>query len=154
MQDGTTAEERRGLLKNILYGALALAALPLPWLGWKFLKPQVQRRKLAPLDIGAAADFSAGSYRRISYGDRPVGILRSAAGELRAFDLRCTHANCIVNWNRESEFVCPCHGGRFDAEGRVNLLPPEKPLLRLDIAEREGRVILRDEEYSTAADQI
>ncbi len=41
----------------------------------------------------------------------------------------CTHMKCIVAWNEsEKSWDCPCHGGRFDANGNVLNGPPVEPL--------------------------
>lgn len=58
-------------------------------------------------------------------------IVISYGGELRAFTAVCTHLGCLVKWEvGKSEFLCPCHAGRFDAQG-VNIAgPPPKPLKR------------------------
>ncbi len=52
-------------------------------------------------------------------------------GELRAFSAVCTHLGCLVKWKpAKGEFFCPCHAGRFDANG-VNIAgPPPEPLKR------------------------
>ncbi len=52
-------------------------------------------------------------------------------GELRAFSAVCTHLGCLVKWKpAKAEFFCPCHAGRFDANG-VNIAgPPPEPLPR------------------------
>ncbi len=56
-------------------------------------------------------------------------------GAVYALDGRCTHAGCRVQWvPRERELHCPCHGGRFDVEGRVLGGPPPAPLRRLPLA--------------------
>lgn len=56
-----------------------------------------------------------------------------AEGNPEVFSAACTHLGCSVNWEGESsEFVCPCHGGRYAADGRVVAGPPPEPLQRLE----------------------
>ena len=48
---------------------------------------------------------------------------------VRALSATCTHLGCQVRWDREkSRFLCPCHGGAYDAQGRVIAGPPPRPL--------------------------
>lgn len=42
---------------------------------------------------------------------------------------RCTHLGCTVNWREDAQaFICPCHDGKFGADGRVLGGPPPRPL--------------------------
>jgi cytochrome b6-f complex iron-sulfur subunit len=41
----------------------------------------------------------------------------------------CTHLGCTVAWNAQSQQVeCPCHGARYDLDGRVLKGPARQPL--------------------------
>ena len=41
----------------------------------------------------------------------------------------CTHLGCIPAYKvAEEEFLCACHGGKFDWAGEVTLLPPPRAL--------------------------
>jgi cytochrome b6-f complex iron-sulfur subunit len=63
----------------------------------------------------------------------PFVLVASASGAT-ALSLVCTHARCIVRWeDAEKRFLCPCHKGSFDAEGRVLSGPPPSPLRRLEV---------------------
>jgi menaquinol-cytochrome c reductase iron-sulfur subunit len=45
------------------------------------------------------------------------------------FDNHCTHLGCPYHWETsQHRFVCPCHGGQFDATGKVIAGPPPRPL--------------------------
>jgi len=76
--------------------------------------------------------------------DLTVRIFLSAVdGRLTAFSSVCTHLGCLVNWdNNKKEFLCPCHGGRFDINGGVIKGPPQKPLAKLPLEIKEGKVYI------------
>jgi menaquinol-cytochrome c reductase iron-sulfur subunit len=63
---------------------------------------------------------------------RIVYIQRDAAG-VRVLDSTCTHLGCRTRYDDATRhFVCPCHGGVYDAEGAVLEGPPPAPLRRLE----------------------
>ena len=48
---------------------------------------------------------------------------------VKALSATCTHLGCQVRWDRDKKrFLCPCHGGQYDAQGRVIAGPPPRPL--------------------------
>ena len=52
----------------------------------------------------------------------------------RAMSSTCAHLGCRVKWDTESKhFLCPCHGGVYDREGRVLAGPPPRPLDRIAV---------------------
>jgi cytochrome b6-f complex iron-sulfur subunit len=75
--------------------------------------------------------------------DTRVFIRQEPGGRLTAFSAICTHLGCLVNFNRiKSEFLCPCHGGRYDMDGKVVAGPPPAPLARLPLKVEHGRVMV------------
>jgi cytochrome b6-f complex iron-sulfur subunit len=61
----------------------------------------------------------------------PVLLIRDPndANGVVAVNPTCPHAGCAVTWNGDQgEFVCPCHGSRFDVAGAVVQGPASKPL--------------------------
>ncbi|WP_326663010.1 FAD-dependent oxidoreductase [Streptomyces canus] len=66
-------------------------------------------------------------------GDR-LAVYRDDEGALHAVSPRCTHLGCLVSFNgAEDAWECPCHGSRFDTNGKVIQGPATKPLERRDI---------------------
>lgn len=63
-----------------------------------------------------------------------AAVYRNEHGELHACAAACTHLGCIVHWNNsEKTWDCPCHGGRFEATGKVVNGPPTKDLPTLPV---------------------
>jgi len=47
----------------------------------------------------------------------------------KTFSNVCTHMQCDVHWDGSlQEFLCPCHGGLYNIDGRNVGGPPPKPL--------------------------
>ncbi|MGC8837500.1 MAG: ubiquinol-cytochrome c reductase iron-sulfur subunit [Anaerolineae bacterium] len=87
------------------------------------------------------ADLPPGGQVTISYAGRPALVRWSADGQVEALSLICTHLGCTVEWQEENQgFRCPCHEGKFDAEGRAIAGPPKLPLQRLRVR-REGDIL-------------
>lgn len=60
---------------------------------------------------------------------------------ISAFSPVCTHFGCLVNWdNNKRVFLCPCHGGTYDIDGNVISGPPQRPLMKLPLKIRDGKV--------------
>lgn len=84
--------------------------------------------------------LSPGGSATVAIGHIPVILVRRQEG-IVAFRAACTHLGCLVKWEAEGKrFVCPCHGGTFDAEGRVVSGPPAAAL-RKCLVEIKGDVV-------------
>jgi Rieske Fe-S protein len=72
---------------------------------------------------------------------------RDQPEKFRVLSPICTHQGCIVKWRADrSLFVCPCHGGTFDAEGNRKSGPPQSPLAMLDYRVKDGQLLIRGED--------
>ncbi len=61
-------------------------------------------------------------------GDK-VAIYKDDRGKVFACSAVCTHLGCVVHWNSaELSWDCPCHGSRFNHDGRVIQGPANKDL--------------------------
>ena len=56
----------------------------------------------------------------IREGNELLAIYRDAEGTQTRLSAVCPHMKCVVRWNDgERSWDCPCHGSRFDQEGKV-----------------------------------
>ncbi len=62
-----------------------------------------------------------------------AGVLLHVDGQLRAFSAKCTHAGCIVAWQK-TQFHCPCHNSNFDANGKVLSGPAKTSLAKWEVS--------------------
>lgn len=66
------------------------------------------------------AEVPVGSGQVIEKEGQKLAVYRKENGEVSICSAVCTHMKCIVNWNpSERSWDCPCHGSRFDVEGKV-----------------------------------
>jgi Rieske Fe-S protein len=79
-------------------------------------------------------DLAPGHGGLVRAGDRKLAVYRDEGGGLHAYSPRCTHMGCTVDWNdAASTWDCPCHGSRYDRDGRVIQGPAEKSLEPADL---------------------
>lgn len=89
-------------------------------------------------------DIPRGEGRLVRMGTHKVAAYRDERGLLHLRDATCTHLRCIVDWNSaEKSWDCPCHGSRFDPEGRVLNGPALADLapISAEVADRAGSVV-------------
>ena len=96
--------------------------------------------------VGSPDDFVSDTYRQAvitivdgvgDSGKTTVYIRRGSAdldedpNTYIAISTRCAHLGCPVRFVRAAgNFICPCHGGVYDFEGKVIGGPPVRPLDR------------------------
>jgi cytochrome b6-f complex iron-sulfur subunit len=62
-----------------------------------------------------------------------------------AINPTCTHLGCTVAWKADqNQFVCPCHGSRYDNQGRVVHGPARRNLGLLTVVVKQDQVRLVD----------
>ncbi|MDQ3646100.1 MAG: FAD-dependent oxidoreductase [Actinomycetota bacterium] len=85
---------------------------------------------------GSAAELAAGEAAVIRRGLDNVAAYRDPGGALHCVSATCTHLGCTVRWNpAEESWDCPCHGSRFDPDGKVLHGPAVRDLQARDTGE-------------------
>jgi Rieske Fe-S protein len=75
------------------------------------------------------AEVKASSGRIFKFGSQPGILVKTPAGEMRAFAATCTHLNCTVQYREEKQDIwCACHNGIYDLNGKNVSGPPPRPL--------------------------
>ena len=135
---------------------LITVMLTLPALGF-VLSPLFQRQRRGTFRVGAIDGIPFGKPTALTVGvnsgeaydtsrvDRTVYVVRKPDGTILALTNTCTHMQCNVHWRDDlNQFLCPCHGGLYDIEGRNIGGPPPSPLPQWvhQLREENGQTVL------------
>jgi menaquinol-cytochrome c reductase iron-sulfur subunit len=137
-------------------GGIAGAAIMLPAIGFA-IGPVFEEAHFEWQDIGAPSDFTPDNYTPktfsmvtdVNEAGKTIAYVRKrnpsvdppGSDEFLAISTRCAHLGCPVRWVAPAQrFVCPCHGGVYDALGQVEGGPPVRPLDRFKTRVQNGKV--------------
>lgn len=85
--------------------------------------------------VGTLSEIPPGQAKVLPVNEKPVIVVHTQEGQVRAFSAICTHLGCVVEWEEQRRFIlCPCHDGRFNAlTGAVISGPPPSPLPEVEV---------------------
>ena len=81
------------------------------------------------------------SDENLSYYGAGDNVYLPTAGATEAISLTCTHQGCTVKRQTDGQFLCPCHGSLFAADGKVLSGPAKQDLPRLQVVQRKNEAI-------------
>ncbi|HMD13234.1 MAG TPA: Rieske (2Fe-2S) protein [Bacteroidota bacterium] len=133
---------RRYFLESVAAGAIGIAAVGSIALTASYLSPNVLREPPTKFKAGKPEDFPPGS--TTFQKEQKVYIIRAPEGYFYAVSAVCTHLGCITNWKSEEGIIaCPCHGSKFDKDGRVIGGPAPRPLPRFSMSlDVQGQLVV------------
>lgn len=132
---------KRDFLKYALGGGLIAWAASIVYPLFAYLKPPKQAEvEVSSVKVGKLSAIEKDSGAIVRFGNKPVILIRTPNGELRAFSATCTHLDCTVQYRKDFGVIwCACHNGKYDFNGRNIAGPPPRPL-------DEFRVVVQGEE--------
>ncbi|MBI3456721.1 MAG: Rieske 2Fe-2S domain-containing protein [Candidatus Rokubacteria bacterium] len=125
------AGTRRGFLNWFLGTSAAAFLLSVLYPVARYLiPPTVTESTAATVTLKVTPkDVKPNSGEIFKFGSRPGILIRTPAGELRAFSAVCTHLQCTVQYRPDlSHIWCACHNGHYDLNGKNIAGPPPRPL--------------------------
>jgi cytochrome b6-f complex iron-sulfur subunit len=137
----TTQRGKRDFLRYVLGGGVLawVASVVYPLLA--YLKPPAQPEvEVSSVKVGKLGELEKDSGIIVRFGNKPVIVVRTAGGDIRAFGATCTHLDCTVQYRKDMGVIwCACHNGKYDMNGRNISGPPPRPL-------DEFRVVVQGED--------
>jgi len=129
---------RRTFLGICMGGLTAAVAASAIWPVYRYLAPRSTTTTTAKVEI-PEKDVPAGEAKFFEFGGESAVVVRRSGGGLIALSAVCSHMGCIVQWEKDrQDFLCPCHGGHYTAEGVVLSGPPPRPLTKLPFTVANG----------------
>jgi len=121
---------KRDFLKYTLGGGVVAWIVTVLYPVFAYLIPPKQAEvEVSSVKAGKLQDIEKGSGRIVKFGTKPVILVRTAEGDLKAFDATCTHLDCTVQFRDDLGVIwCACHNGKYDLNGRNIAGPPPRPL--------------------------
>jgi cytochrome b6-f complex iron-sulfur subunit len=143
-QAGLDNTGRRRFLNYLLgtgFGA-TLIAIFYPII--KFMTPpQLIEATQNSVTAGKVSELALNSGKIFKFGNKPGILIRSAAGELKAFSAVCTHLDCIVQYEPEKKQIwCACHNGQYNLSGKNVAGPPPRPLEEYVVNTRGEEIVV------------
>lgn len=84
--------------------------------------------KLSP-PIKSYKDLKNDSGGVVDYNGKKLGIYKDKSGKMFAVIPYCKHLGCELSWNNlEKTWDCPCHGSRYDYNGKIITEPTTESL--------------------------
>ena len=143
-----STETRRGFLASaVMWSALAVAHGVAAVFGFRFLRPAPDAPRFRQVFVTTLDRLPEGASMLWSAPDGSKIVVNNLAGQIIALSITCPHLGCKVSWTaRESQFVCPCHDGRFDKNGAPISGPPKaenKSLRRYEAVVQGNAIYVR-----------
>lgn len=105
--------------------------------------PQIVEALQSSVVAAKLSELPPNSAKIFKFGSQPGLVVRTAAGELKAFSAVCTHLDCIVQYRSDTKQIwCACHNGQYNLNGENIGGPPPRPLEQYQVNQRGDDVVV------------
>ena len=133
-------DSRRNFLLLCLAGLATAITGAVVWPMYRYLAPLPGAYAAAKVTI-PEKDVVEGDAKFFTFAGASAVLVRKRGGELIALSAVCSHLGCIVQWEKDKQdFLCPCHGGQYNAYGAVTAGPPPRPLAKIPFIVANGNI--------------
>jgi menaquinol-cytochrome c reductase iron-sulfur subunit len=163
VRENTPAINRRSFFGALLaIGSAGIGALlSVPVLRYVLFPLNTKSKKDEWSVVGNATDFSnlklpvqktleimqRDGWREVA-SSQSVYVTHGTDGAIKVLSSICPHLGCTVSWQKaQSEFVCPCHGGRFAPDGKYVSGPPPRGMDPLPSKVKDGKLMVKMEYF-------
>ena len=81
---------------------------------------------------------------RKTVSEKIVYVTKGQRNQICVLTSICPHLGCTVPWNKEKkQFICPCHGGTFSADGSRLSGPSQRGMDTLETSVQDGHLLVR-----------
>jgi Rieske Fe-S protein len=81
---------------------------------------------------------------RKAVSEKAIYVTKDSQGQLLVLTSICPHLGCTVPWNKEkNQFVCPCHGAIYAADGTRVSGPSLRGMDALETSVQDGQLLVR-----------
>lgn len=138
------AATRRGFIKWLLgFSVISTAGgVLVPVVGYVSPPAKKEPGYSGPTMVAALTDVPVGTGKVFPVNNKPVIVVNTAEGGVKAFSAICTHLGCVVDWNKGKNVIqSPCHDGRFNpVTGAVVSGPPPRALPPYELSVKDGKI--------------
>ena len=156
---GLSLESRRSFLGGLLGlgSAFVGALLSVPLIRFALFPLLRHTTELKSSPVGEVSEFSSLTepvMRTIQIGqvdgwrktisEKAVYVTKDSHGQLRVLTSICPHLGCTVPWNNQKkQFICPCHGATYAADGTRVSGPSRRGMDTLKTSIQNGQLQVR-----------
>lgn len=143
-QDNPASPKRREFLDYLLGTSVAATLIAIFYPIARFvIPPKVVESAENSVVAGSVKEIAANTGKIFKFGAKPGILVKTPAGELKAFSAVCTHLDCIVQYRPDTKQIwCACHNGQYNMSGQNVGGPPPRPLEEYVVNTRGDEIVV------------